>query len=97
VEPVTDAERNQAAADAPLAGRNDTLEDGLFDVAGRGQGDLLDLDLALADAEADLAQMKADGLIDGTEPELLEAEALAREADNLGAAYEAGARCMGTS
>jgi predicted ABC-type ATPase len=45
VEPITDATRAQAAVDAPLTGGNRPMDEGLFDTAARGQGDLLDMDI----------------------------------------------------
>lgn len=42
VAPVADADRVAAGRNAPMRGGNAPVNDGLFDVAGRGQGDLLE-------------------------------------------------------
>jgi hypothetical protein len=60
VAPITDATRAQAAVDAPLTGGNRPMNEGLFDTAARGQGDLLDMDIPVGQRVDDKGNMVAE-------------------------------------
>lgn len=53
VDPITDADRLRVQADAPMRGGEAAADDGLFDLMGRGQGDLLDLPVPMGERIVD--------------------------------------------